>query len=322
MGSGKQRPLDSGRKDALGRAVKVAADAGESRADAPAPQAESEPVSSSAARRGVMKADAMLGHPDLDGYDPEDIGLLAQDAITNLMHWAEAHGADTDSLLGGADRHFESERGEGDDLANDPWHEEQIAQMQSGRERAAGEVSVSRDDLAAILRDLDNMTSDAFSKGGDRQIRDRLTAMLGIDKTDYDRGDYSYGLPDDAVYQDVQTHAGELYRIGWKAVGFNGWNDGNPILTFDTSSGRVMTRRQDYGDYSATEFARFPENPAESAVWTENHREFGLTDEDRENVFDDAVWNLEASVARAVEGDAATDAARTARAAEVQRWFQ
>lgn len=31
------RPLDSGRKDSLGRTVKVAADAGESRADAPAP---------------------------------------------------------------------------------------------------------------------------------------------------------------------------------------------------------------------------------------------------------------------------------------------
>lgn len=35
--AGKQRPLDSGRKDALGRTVKVAADAGETRADAPAP---------------------------------------------------------------------------------------------------------------------------------------------------------------------------------------------------------------------------------------------------------------------------------------------
>lgn len=86
--SGTARPLDSGRKDSLGRTVKVAADAGESRADAPPPGGVNQVL------RDLLYDKLVAEHDDEHG-DGE--GRVKADEILEELF---ATGKVTDEMLG------------------------------------------------------------------------------------------------------------------------------------------------------------------------------------------------------------------------------
>lgn len=59
-----------------------------------------------------------LAHGD---YEPYDV-------VAAVLHWAEANGAErqdwhAEQIIADALEHFHAERGEGDDLANDPYYD-------------------------------------------------------------------------------------------------------------------------------------------------------------------------------------------------------